>query len=114
MFLIAILITFSFLPYGYSIVCCLRFVAFKHILILHVNESFVYKKRGEMPLSPMDIYEAEYKAYEALLANYEQPLAENPEMARWLAKPTPPTLPSQQHWSMRNVVTGARRNWKRG
>lgn len=67
-----------------------------------------------MPLTTLDIYDAECKAYETALANYEQAIIENPQMAHWLAKPTPPAPPSQQHWSMRNVVTGARRNWKRG
>jgi hypothetical protein len=68
-----------------------------------------------MPLTPMEIHDMICKVDEALQANYEQAIAENPQLAHLLAKPTPSAAPeSTPFWSMRKVVTGSRRKWKRG
>lgn len=62
-----------------------------------------------------DILDAIYEADTALYRQW-QALPDSVRYHHWIAKPETPVrrVVSQQHWTMRGVVTGARRNWKRG
>jgi hypothetical protein len=68
-----------------------------------------------MFLLPSEIHEMSIAVYEAELVKYELLQAENPPYLFCIAKPEKPVMPTlNRHWDMRKVVTGSRRNWKRG
>jgi hypothetical protein len=63
----------------------------------------------------VDILDAIYQADTEAWTDWAA-LPEDVRNHPWIAKPEKPQIriPQQQHWTMRGVVTGSRRKWKRG
>lgn len=65
-------------------------------------------------MTPIEVLEIEIASYESLMKTYQ----ETPQALKdlgWIAVPEKPELRTPNHnFSMRGVVTGSRRHWKRG